>query len=130
MISGDMNVHWEYPNVSKSAISNWCQSFGFEQIITDPTRIHSRNGVEVKSVIDLCLSRTFGKNIKPTVVDLPFSDHKGIVVKLGKTKHKKEVLVIKKWSLTPAILHDASLNPCQIDQNSSDIEKLAEELTD
>ena len=30
MISGDMNVHWESPNVSKSAISDWCQSFGFK----------------------------------------------------------------------------------------------------
>ena len=43
-ICGDTNVHWEVPNVSKSAIWSWCQDFGFDQIINAPTRHDSSAG--------------------------------------------------------------------------------------
>ena len=74
-ICGDSNVHWEAPNVSKSAIWNWCQDFGFEQIINEPTRY--------ECILDLCFCRSTDKRITSMNIELPFSDHKGIIFNIG-----------------------------------------------
>ena len=128
-VSGDVNIHWEEENVSKSIVSNWCKDFSFAQIIKEPIRIRIQSGSEVKSIIDLCFSRNSDKNVTPSVVELEFSDHKGLVINIGRENKAVEYRKFKRWVFTPELFEEAKVNPLMLG-NETNLECLASNLTE
>ena len=64
-------------------------------------------------------------------IELPFSDHKGIIVNIGRKKVAKRKIKITKWSVTQDMYNEAVEFPCTIEHNGSviDVDKEADLLT-
>ena len=82
-------------------------------------------GEDVHSTIDLCFSRFSNCKVTTTLVDLPFSDHKGLITKVGRSNFKLKPFKINKWRLTSDHVEHARDNPCILPDSGSDVDALA-----
>ena len=81
--------------------------------------------------MDLCFGRSTDKRITPMNIELPFSDHKGIIVNIGRKRDAKRKIKVTKWSVTQDMYNEAVDYPCIIEHNGPvvDVDKEADLLT-
>ena len=81
--------------------------------------------------MDLCFCRSTDKRVTPSNIVLPFSDHKGIIVNIGRKRDVKRRIKVSKWNVTQDMLNEASAYPCIIEHNGLviDVDKEAAVLT-
>jgi len=130
LILGDCNVDWSANSVSRNKLLTWCFDNNFTQIINSPTRFGVNSlGQDTESCLDLCFLRHENKKISSSTTKLPFSDHLGISVVVGRQNIKSQNRVVKKWKFTKELLNYARENPPVVDDSISDVNTLALALT-
>jgi len=130
LVLGDFNVDWLSNTVSRNKLIHWCADNNFEQLIKSPTRKGTNSlGQPTQSCLDLCFVRHVNKRILTSTFDLPFSDHNGISITIGRNNIKPQISTIKKWKFTPDLVALARDNPPQADDSISDVNILASVLS-
>ena len=85
VLLGDFNVNWTAEqNPMRKILNNWATDNGFEQIVTEPTRVVSDKKGKHSSQIDLSFVR--GHSSKCKVIDPKISDHHAIVTTVSRSK--------------------------------------------
>ena len=116
LILGDCNVDWSTNSVSRNKLRTWCADFNFVQLINTPTRFGTNSlNQDSESCLDLCFARHNNLKLSPATTDLPFSDHLGISVVVGRSNIKPQIRKFKQWKFTKDLVAYARENPPSVD---------------
>ena len=77
---------------------------------------------EIKSTLVLCLAGAPNKRMAPTVVDLPFPYHKGLINNIARINSKKNSIILRKWRVTKDMLDESLEHFSVIDDAEVNVE--------
>ena len=126
ILMGDFNCNWFDCTIPRNKIFNWCLDNDAKQIISTATRIVPGSS----TLLDLCITRVKKMNSSHRVLDIPFSDHKGLSFQFGRQNYKPVVKTIQCWNFGPDLVDHARLHPPNFDAlTHCDVESMSVLIT-